>query len=130
MHASHDSHALVFCVKPWVTQEPPDKFGRFGWFYVEPHQAVTSMTQGAFEEVLIAGEQSRLFEVVKKRDDVVVPDAQIGEVNANDAAPNAPSCQNVPLVGRAFSSRRFTPRGSDARLHPARHFGSGATLRR
>src|ERR1051325_6910712 len=73
---------------------------RFFRRYVQKHQAIGRMAQRAFEKVFIAGEKRRLLEPVHQRQNVVVPDAQLGDVLANNSAKNPSRPEQIALIQR------------------------------
>jgi hypothetical protein len=90
VRSRYDAHSFAFGVEARVPQDPPNVFRCLSRLEVKPDQTVAKVTQGAFKEVLIAREESRLFQMVQERNDVVVADARIGNIHPDNAAANAP----------------------------------------
>jgi len=68
------------------------------------------MTKPSFEEIPVPCKKRRPGEREEQWNDAVVRNAQPGNLPANDSAPDAVTREYVPLVGRMFSSSRFTRR--------------------
>src|SRR5260221_6270047 len=100
VRSPHHAHAFDLGVEPRVPQNASDILGCLGRFKIEPEKTITGMAQRPFEKVLIAGEEGGLLEMMQERHNVVVTDAEIRHIHADDPAPNAPCSQNVALVER------------------------------
>jgi hypothetical protein len=57
--------------------------------HIQPDQRVFGMAKFAFEKISVAGEERRLLEAMQETDDVLVEDAQTGDVVSNDTTENA-----------------------------------------
>ena len=74
------------------------------------------MKKLTFKEVAIAREQGWQFELMEDCQDVIVPDADSGDVLSDYTAPNAPTSQKIALVQRhIFVQDIQAARGIEAR---------------
>ena len=72
LHPYDFAHALCLRVKSWMPQKSPDENCRLAVVEIKPHQTVCPVRQREFEEILIVGEQRRLFQPMQQRNDVRV----------------------------------------------------------
>src|SRR5438270_11474227 len=81
-----------------MTEHTADVSGDLAIIHREHNQAITTMTELAFEPTTVLREQGRAFEVMQQRQQVVVLNPSGGDFFSNLSKGNSPPPQKHPLI--------------------------------
>jgi len=114
MDARHHAQPVRMLRKTRVAKKPTRKKSGLGEGHIQPGDTIAAMAETPLKEVLIAGQQSGVFQAMRRCHNIVITYAQVRNVAANDTTTKAPRFEKFNLIeGNVLVDEVHAARGRD-----------------